>query len=120
GLPVTFAPSTPAICTVTANQVTSVQAGACTVRASQPGNALYAAAASVDATFNVLTASAPGGVFALPVNYTAAKNVDNVTALVAGDFDGDGILDLAVPGFSSGVWVLRGNVDGTFQPGIRY
>ncbi len=40
------------------------------------------------------------------------------TALVGGDFNGDGILDLAVAG--GGVTILLGNGDGTFQAAHIY
>ena len=48
GLPVTFASTTPTICTVSGNMVTLLTAGTCTIRASQAGNASYAAAAVVN------------------------------------------------------------------------
>ena len=44
-------------------------------------------------------------------------------ALATGDFNRDGILDLAftLPGFGqSAVAILLGNADGTFQPGVEY
>ncbi|MFZ0320555.1 MAG: FG-GAP-like repeat-containing protein [Candidatus Sulfotelmatobacter sp.] len=46
------------------------------------------------------------------------NGVGNVTSAVAGDFNGDGILDLAisVSGSSSGITILLGNGDGTFTP----
>ena len=42
-------------------------------------------------------------------------------AIVAGDFNGDGHIDLAVANYSSkGVSILLGNGDGTFQPPVTY
>ena len=56
GLTVAFASQTSAVCTVSGTSVTLVAPGACTIRASQPGNANHAAAAPVDRTFQVLPA----------------------------------------------------------------
>ncbi len=53
GLPVTFSSSTPTVCTVSGSSVTLVAVGTCTVVASQPGNAQYAAAADVSQSFTV-------------------------------------------------------------------
>jgi hypothetical protein len=58
GLAVSFASDTPAVCTVSANTVTAVSVGTCTVEADQAGNATYAAAAPVMAS---LTVTAAGG-----------------------------------------------------------
>ena len=40
--------------------------------------------------------------------------------LVAGDFDGDGFLDLATANNAGGISVLIGNGDGTFKPQVTY
>ena len=62
------------------------------------------------------------GTFQPPVNY--ATGIDYATALVAGDFNGDGRVDLAVAGNNVAgagiVSVLQGNGDGTFQPPVNY
>ena len=47
GLPVTFSSLTPTVCTVNGAYLTTVAVGTCTVKASQPGNALYQAASDV-------------------------------------------------------------------------
>jgi hypothetical protein len=57
GLAVTFSSTTPAVCGVAGNQVTLLATGACTVQASQVGNASYNPAASVNRSFTVSKAS---------------------------------------------------------------
>jgi len=61
------------------------------------------------------------GTFQTPVNYRVPENP---AGLVAGDFNGDGKVDLAVgSGLGTGkaaVSVLIGNGDGTFQPRVIY
>ncbi len=47
-LPVSFSSLTPAVCTVSGATVTMVSAGACTLRASQPGDTQFNAAPNVD------------------------------------------------------------------------
>jgi hypothetical protein len=53
GLTVAFASTTTKVCTVSGTKVTLVKAGTCTIKATQPGNADYAAAAAVDQSFQV-------------------------------------------------------------------
>ncbi len=53
GLPVSFTSLTPAVCTVSGTTATLVNPGTCTIQASQPGNAQYAAATPVSQSFTV-------------------------------------------------------------------
>jgi len=57
------------------------------------------------------------GTFRPQVTYPVGKFPD---AIVAGDFNGDGHLDLAVANPSFSISVLLGNGDGTFQPQVTY
>jgi sugar lactone lactonase YvrE len=50
-LPVSFAPTTPSVCSVSGSHVSIIAAGACTISASQSGNANYAAASVVNQSF---------------------------------------------------------------------
>jgi len=57
GLAVSFASTTPAVCTVAGATVTLVSAGTCTIQATQAGNTNYAAATPVNRSFQVTQAS---------------------------------------------------------------
>jgi len=57
GLAVSFASITPAVCTVSGATVTLAAGGACTIQATQAGNAIWAAAAAVNQRFQVTRAS---------------------------------------------------------------
>jgi hypothetical protein len=61
GLPVQFISLTTSICTVSGNAVTLVAVGSCQIAANQPGDAVYAAAATVTQSFNVTAAAGGGG-----------------------------------------------------------
>ena len=57
GLPVNFAATPGSVCTVAGNTLSLIGAGACTITATQAGDATYAAAAPVSHTFTVALAS---------------------------------------------------------------
>ena len=57
GLPVSFASSTTPVCTVSGTTATLIAAGTCTITASQPGSASYAAATPVTQSFTVSASS---------------------------------------------------------------
>jgi hypothetical protein len=58
------------------------------------------------------------GTFGTPAHYGSLGLPEG---LVAADFNGDGLLDLAVSDFqNSDIWVLTGNGDGTFSSGTPY
>jgi hypothetical protein len=69
GLTVSFASSTPNVCTVTGSTTSFVGAGTCTIVASQAGNATYAAAPSVTQSFSVT----------LPSSFTLTPKTSSVT-----------------------------------------
>lgn len=58
-----------------------------------------------------------GGAFNLGVDYSAGSYANDTKA---GDFDGDGSLDLAVVGSNSTLTILRNNGDGTFAAPVTY
>jgi len=68
-LTVGFASSTPAVCAVAGTTVTLAAAGTCTITATQPGNAFWAAAVPVPQSFTVtpVAPGAPTNVQATPV-----------------------------------------------------
>ena len=79
GLVVSFASTTPAVCTVNGTVLTLVATGTCTVSASQAGNAAYAAAAPVSNSWTV----APGAQtisFISPGNQTLGSPAPALTA----------------------------------------
>jgi RHS repeat-associated protein len=111
---VSFASLTTPVCTASGATVTVVAAGTCTIRATQAGNATYAAAANVDQSFSV-SGAAPPITFAPTVTYATGSYPESIAL---GDFNGDGIPDLAVANaLSANVSVLIGHSDGTFTAG---
>jgi hypothetical protein len=53
GLTVSFASTTPSVCTVAGTTATFIASGTCTIQATQPGNTVYAAATMVPQSFTV-------------------------------------------------------------------
>jgi len=53
GLTVSFSSSTPAVCSISGSSLSLLAGGSCTVQASQPGNAVFAAAPSLSRSFTV-------------------------------------------------------------------
>lgn len=114
GLPVSFISTTTPVCTVSGAIVTLVLAGTCTIGASQPGNAIFAAASNVDQSFSV-TQTSQSISFAAAVNYVTG---DYPEGLAIADLNGDGKADLVVVNSNSyTVSIFIGNGDGTFVPG---
>jgi hypothetical protein len=74
GLTVSFASLAAGVCTVSGTLVSLVAVGTCVVRASQPGNANYVAAPTVDQAFAVTPAA-----IKLQYQHDAAGNVVSIT-----------------------------------------
>jgi hypothetical protein len=82
---VSFAATTPAVCTVSGATVTLVSGGTCTIQATQAGNANYAAATPVNQSFQVTPtsqtitfgaqANQPFGTAPFPVSATASSGL---------------------------------------------
>jgi hypothetical protein len=95
GLPVAFASLTTSTCKVTGTTLTPIAAGTCTVRATQAGNAAYAAATAVDRSFAIgrtaqtITFAAPAtrtyGDAPFPVTASASSSLPvSITSSTAG------------------------------------
>ena len=136
GLTVSFASATSSICSVAGNKVTIIGGGICTIIATQAGNAIFAAAATVTESFSVnaqsqsitfnplsnqalgslppaLTATASSG---LPIQYTSNSTVvctvsgTSVTLLTVGTCS----ITASQPGDLAGRYAAAGSVTQTF------
>jgi hypothetical protein len=85
GLGVSFASTTSSTCTISGNTVTIIGSGACAIVASQPGNATYAAAATVTQGFaiNVATQTIT---FAAPNNMVLGATPFTISATAGSGF----------------------------------
>ncbi len=96
-------------------------AGRQSVRAYYSGDATYRSGTSPAVAQQVIVTPASG--FSPPGNYTAGNYPE---AIAVGDFNGDGIADLAIAADAAisspqgSAIVLLGNGDGTFQPPLTY
>jgi hypothetical protein len=115
GLPIAFTSTTQTVCEVSSGLVMLLDAGTCSITASPGGNVGVNAAASVTRSFSVAVAKPSSGFTAAPGSPFAVGN--NPTFAVVGDFNGDGIEDLATANLgssNSNVTVLLGNGVGGF------
>jgi hypothetical protein len=84
GLPVTFTSTTPGVCTVTGDNATLISTGACTIVATQPGNALYAPATPVTQTFTVAALPLATNLAFIPVAPCRLVDTRNATGAFGG------------------------------------
>ena len=96
-------------CTVSGGTATLVATGFCSITAMQAGNASYVAAMLVTRSFDVTAAVAPSGTLVATPGTPIAPGV-SPRFLVAGDFNRDGVQDVAIAigGESKGIAVLLG------------
>ncbi len=113
GLPVSLASTTPSACKTASVLVQLLSAGTCSITASQPGNGSYNAATPVTRSFTVAQANPSGTLMPAP-NSPFTVGTKPYSA-AAGDFNGDGILDLATANYGDNtVTVLLGSPSGVF------
>lgn len=113
GLAVSVVSITPSVCTTASILVTLLKPGTCSVTASQSGNVDYSAATAVTRTFTVSKST-------LGISYMPGPNspvtVYNPDVIAIGDFNNDGIPDvaMAIEGGFSQIAVFLGDGKGGF------
>ena len=80
-LPVSSTSLTAPVCTVSGSTATLIHAGLCTIQAAQPGNAVYAAAPSVQQSSTVLAPPANFTITPIPSSETVHAGLPGVAAL---------------------------------------
>ncbi len=123
GLAVSFAATTPAVCSVAGTTASLLAAGTCTIVASQAGNGSYAAAASVAQSFSVVSPSfALNAAAATLTQKPGSSGTDVITVTPQGGFSGS--VSYSVAGLPSGVTgtfsgdTLQVSVSATTVPGV--
>jgi uncharacterized protein (TIGR03437 family) len=86
GLPVTFASTALSVCRMSAANVTLLGTGACTIQASQPGNAQYAPAPMVSQTFTVGSPPTVGSILNAASYATIPVTADGYTVAFGSNF----------------------------------
>ena len=141
GLAVSFASTTPPVCTVAVATVTIAgTTGTCTIRATQQGNSTYSAATPVDQSFlvasqklgtNELSAGSAGGTFSVVLSnpgasWTATAN-NSFLHLSSGSASGTGnaLIQFTVDSFAgtgtrSGTLTIAGLTLSVTQAGTNY
>ena len=112
GLPVTLASATPTVCKTAGALILLLTAGSCEITASQGGNSSYSAASPLSRSF-VINQAGPSGTLT-PTSGGSYPFLSGPQSIASGDFNGDGIADLAVATVDGSVWILLGNGSGGF------
>jgi hypothetical protein len=117
-LPVTLLSNTPQVCKTAGAFLELLTAGSCSISANQAGNGTYSAAPPVIVTVTVSPAKPAGSLLPAPGSPFVAGYYPFAQAV--GDFNGDGIPDLAFAIYEGGyVSVLLGNGSGGFSPALN-
>jgi N-acetylneuraminic acid mutarotase len=104
GLGVTLTSNSPAVCTVSGTSVALVAVGTCSITASQPGNAIYAAAAPVTQTFNIVSANPPPALQLITVAPCRVMDTRNPNGSLGGPFIAGGMSrTIPVPSSACGI-----------------
>jgi hypothetical protein len=106
GLTVSFSSLTTGVCTVSVATVHLVNAGTCTIRASQSGSANYLPAANVDQSFTVGKINPTLSVTNSPVVYSGAPQAATVVGSVAGTVSNVKYSDSAVTPTNAGTYAI--------------
>jgi mono/diheme cytochrome c family protein len=116
GLAVSFASATPSVCSVSGTTLSLRLPGTCTVVANQPGDATYAAAATVSNTFYAVAINAAAGKAAYNLAMTNGQSCASChgvpgsqpTSLILSAANADVVLGSAILNNVGGMGALNG------------